>query len=422
MPLTLRVTRSTTLERASVSEVALSTDESSRFNLLRHLKGLHPVDDIDGSVRLHDPRTRSPLCLLREHHRGGQWVGLTLEVSLTAPSHMKCALDAFDIALEVATVLGAHAIEPISGQIVTKQNIDGLLAKDGRIVRTLYDAWCARQERLSSEGRAFLELPCEDQDDVPEYFSFSLAAKGQAPRLDELVRDISPHLEVKVLQVSALLLEPRTLIPLVRVHRRDREVVVSPGWIRRSFETLASETMAAVAALEKRLGVPAMFCQTNLNAELAAELSFRARGLGVDFYRWVSRQGPGPWAATGDARRRITGVNAARMAEVDAQLEELLARAPSSPTSFELELRQDIPFIEIQTAIESTFCRDWPWGPHWAPQEPTIATWRARRANIHYSCAGPGASRRIRGQGEGCAVVGSLLSAFMLTPSGNRFS
>lgn len=413
MPFTLWVTRSTTLEAASISEVALSTEDSCRFNLIRHLKGLHPVDDIDGSIRLHDPRTRAPLCQLREHHRRGQWIGLTLEISLTAPSHMKCALDAFDIALEVATVLGAHAIEPISGQIVTKHNIDGLLAKDGRIVRTLYDAWCARQERLSPEGRAFLELPWEDQDDVPEYFSFSLATKGQAPGLDELVRDISPHLEVKVLEVSALLLEPRTRVPLVRVHRRDREVVVSPGWIRRSFQTLASETMAAVAALEKRLGVSATFCQTNLSAELEAELSFRARGLGVDFYRWVSRQGPGPWATTGGARRRITGVSTTRMAEVDAELEELLTSAPSSPTSLELELREDVPFVEIQTALESTFCRDWPWGPHWAPHEPTIATWKARHANINYSCAGPGASRRIRVQGEGGAVAGSLLSAYI---------
>lgn len=243
------------------------------------------------------------------HPGGGPWLiveqrgpNVALSTSYSNGRFLRNSMDMFDLALSVASGLGANVVEEVRGQVVTKENVDALLSVDGPYVATQASTFRATQERLQAEGMAPLEYPLGPVDLVSEYFALHVGDGATAERVGSALRDALGK-RLTVVSSTTFLVAPiddrgwlaRTFggaaEPAAKVLvRPDGSVQVWPSW-RRPFAECAKVTLEVALLLGRALGAPVMLGTDRCDDAFVATLTPHIGGLGVDFYAWRTARG-----------------------------------------------------------------------------------------------------------------------------------
>lgn len=281
MPLDLFITRAT--DRAQLGTTAPLS-----------IADLPPPPDAtrmpDGGYRIAHPGG-GPWCVVQE--RGPD---IVLSTSYSNPRFLRNFADMFDLALGLATALGANVVEEVGGNLVTGANVNALLAMSGPYVALQADTFRQTQQRIGEEGMAPLEFPLGPVDLVSDYLVFHVGGAQREKVTSALKRAFGAR--ATSASDAAFLVAPpddrgwlaRTFggapAPATKVlSRDDGSAQIWPTW-GRTFAECAPVTLEVALVLAAELGRPAMLGPTRCDDAFVAQMRPRLGGLGVDFYQW----------------------------------------------------------------------------------------------------------------------------------------
>ncbi|APR82856.1 Hypothetical protein A7982_08205 [Minicystis rosea] len=408
MPLSIWVTRA-----ASYAEVRSKRDEKAlpdpdelidREKVNRFLTIYdavpHPPDHAWWIPR---PKSREAWCSLFMVSHEGPLRHVELSASYSNPEFMRNMLDMFDLALDLARRVGARVFEETRGQEITAANIDAFLAHQGEFVRGQHAFFRSGQEEIQRRLRAPLELPLGAIDEVPDYLEFAIVTRGPAPTIPELCADTPSHLEPHMLERSVIFDDRESKTPIVRMIRFDGGVIVRPYWTKLPFPRIAAETLRAVDRVEERFGEVTRYRGLSCGREQRAELEKHMKGLGVEYYEWMSSSAwgaapapkpeepvaPAPAPARAVAPAQSSNAPGELLAKasrnIPAWLQESIDNAPPPKTEVRLIASPDVTFKELSDSMGVCGLRpEGMRGPELSPGEPATAAWSDDTARVDY--------------------------------------
>jgi hypothetical protein len=195
----------------------------------------------DGAWWVSRPDTNDPwfAAVIRNGH-------VVLSCSYTNHRFVANFVDAFDIALRLASRLRARVVEEVRDQEVSGTDIDDLLAPNGDYLALQVQTFRAAVEQMDTDAGGPLEWPLDQVDSVSEYCLFRMAVsdgvelESVASLADPLLfRSAGPGIGTMV-DVDA---DPGTEIPLVKLMKfRDGAIQAWPVHGRGPFALSAEAT------------------------------------------------------------------------------------------------------------------------------------------------------------------------------------
>jgi hypothetical protein len=220
-----------------------------------------------------------------------------LSTSYSSYRYLRNFADMFDQGLRIAGQLDARLFEEVDQSEITEENIDALLAPNGKYVALQAGTWRHAIEKISAGGNAPLEYPLGPFDIVSEYLIFHVVPERRVED-GSVAQSLERTLSGVKIEVAAegawcaVDTDGDTWLTKV-LHRPDGKWQVWPAWGRSPFSRIAETTVAVAEQLHRMVGGEIQFLGRRFDAALRDEVRANIDGLGVDFYVWT-QQLPAP--------------------------------------------------------------------------------------------------------------------------------
>jgi hypothetical protein len=230
---------------------------------------------------------------------GEPWFAARLEnghliLSCSYSNHRFVAnfLDAFDMALQLAEMLGARVFEEVQEQEVTKQNVNQLLDQNGALVKLQISTFFKTRDRMALEAMAPLEWPISDAIDLmTEYFVLHIAAPSRkSMSRADWTRGIDLGRNPVSIGKNDMYLSTNhggATVRTVNLMSTSSELQVWPAHDQCPFHVGAHQAFVVAEQIQAKLGTTMTFNREPVDAGLREELRVRSSGLGVDLVEWL---------------------------------------------------------------------------------------------------------------------------------------
>lgn len=200
--------------------------------------------------------------------------------------------DMFEVALKLATELGARVFEDVRGQEVTKENVDALLAPEGSYAALQVKTFQNVVDSLDRNGQAALEYPLGGVDGVTEFLV--LCAKPSAS--NTITRDAAAALLAE--RLSGVTVEPKGADALGLLRTSDNKWLakvqlradgiwqVWPAHGEAPFSDIAPVVVGAAEAIQAATNGTLDLCGRYYDDATKARVHELMNGLAVDFFVW----------------------------------------------------------------------------------------------------------------------------------------
>lgn len=211
---------------------------------------------------------------------------IQLSTSFTSPSFLRNAADMLELAVEIATPLGARVFEESGGRELDRDNVDAILDPVGPFIRNLGQVWLDVRARLGRQARAPLEFPLGAVDEVSDYFMFQVETDAPMPELaDLLAAPPAPGFDAYVVPSGAIVADRDRDEAAVRITPVDATcLVVQPAIGTMPFRDVARATLDTLDHIHAQAGGRVTYLGRPVDGALRAELEHYATGLGVELY------------------------------------------------------------------------------------------------------------------------------------------